>query len=236
MSRQYVLKCCVAILIILPCGLLAQDGAQDINEDRIKTTVTKYLQAMQQGKVADVVALSDFPSEKEREVFEETLKNRGTVKQWDIEQELHVVRTKRHNDYTRALLLLPTKQGFVPIRVSIREVRGILKVFLDQGEKPKDSNHDVVSSTVAELQESLRGWQSAHGVALVKKISILKERLLEEIDALEYAMTTNLQVVPGYGDLATHRQTYNDIRELSNEDLRAKMVEEIKSVLEALCP
>ncbi|HAS84117.1 MAG TPA: hypothetical protein DCS43_15910 [Verrucomicrobia bacterium] len=236
MSRQHMFGYSASILLILSCGLLAQDEVQNINEEGIKAVVKEYLQAVQQGKNADIVALSDFRDAKEREVFEESLKKRGAVRQWDIEQELHVVRAKRHNGYTRALLLLPTKQGFLPARFSIREVRGHLKVIPDQGEKPKDQGLDVVSAKVAELQASLQGWKSAQGAVLAVKSSVFKEQLLEEIDALEYVVMKELQVVPGYGDLATRRNTYNDIRKLSNDELRAKMVEEIESALEALSP
>jgi len=223
-------------LLILSCGLLAQGEAQNIDEARIKTVVKEYFQAVQQGRNEDVVELSYFSNERERNVFLENIRKRGALNQWDIEQEFHVVKAKRYDDHIRTLLLLPTKRGFLPERISIREVGGNMKVIPDQSVKPKDPSLDVVSSKVAELKESLQGWKSAKGASLAEKISISKERLLEEIDALEYAVMKKLHVAPEYGDLVTRRNIYNKIKELSDADLRAKMIEEIESALEILSP
>lgn len=236
MNRKHVIGYCAMILLFLSCGLFAQDEVQDINAEAIKTVVKQYLQAVQQGKHAEVVALSDFRNNEERDSFRENLKKRGAVRKWDLEQDLYVVRTTQKKGYTQALLLLPTTQGFLPERFSVREVKGQLKLIQDRGEMPKDRDRDVISAKVAELQESLETWKSAQGAVLSEKCIVFKERLQEEIDALEYAKTKKLQVVPGYGDLATRHKTYNDINGLSDEDLRRKMVDEIQSALEALSP
>lgn len=236
MNRQHILGYSVVILLFLTCGLFAQHEAQDMNGEAIKTVVRNHLQALQQGKHAEVVALSDFRDNKEREAFQKSLKKRGAVRKLDLEQGLHFVRARRKNDHTQALLLLPTKQGFLPEKFSIREVKGQLKLVHKKKKKSKERDFDITSAKLAELRESLKDWRTAEGVALAKKCLVLKEQLQEEIDALEYAKTKKLQIVPGYGGLVVRRKAHDDVRNLSDEDLQAKVVEEIQFAIEALSP
>lgn len=236
MNRHHLLRYCALNLLILSCRLLAQGEAQNIDEARIRTVVKEYFQTLQQGRNADVVALSCFLNEREQNVFLENMRKRGAVNQWDTEQEFHVVQAKRYNDHIRTLLLLPTKRGYFPDRIFIREIGGTMKVIPAQSVKHKDLSLDIVSSKVDELKESLQGWRLAKGTALTEKISILKVQLLEEIDALEYAVMNQLHVAPEYGDLVTRRNIYNEIKDLSDEDLRSKLIEEIESALETLSP
>jgi hypothetical protein len=216
------------------CGLFAQNETQIINKEEVKTVVQEYFRTVTEE--VEKTTLSVHPGKNAREAYEDYLSKWAIVSPWDLQQEFHVVKAKRHNGCTQALFLLPMeqKQGYLPMWLSIREVEGHLKVVLEQTEEPKDEGLDAVSSSITRFQKSLQEWKSAQGAALIEKISILKERLLDEIDALEYAMTKNLQVFPGYGDLAPRRDLYNDIRRLPNEDVRTKMVEEIGSELEAL--
>lgn len=236
MNRQHIFGYCVMALLFLSCGLSAKDNAQDMDAEAIKTVVKEYLQAVQQGRHAEALALSAFRDNKEMMAFQESLKNRGTVQKYDLKQGLQVVHTKRENGHAQALLLLPTKQGFVPERFTVLEDKGQLRVVQVRSEKSEERELDVISAKVAELRESLESWKSAQGVALSEKSHAFKEQLQEEIDALEYAKTKELQIVPGYGDLATRHRMYNDVRDLSDKDLRTKMIEEIQSAIEALSP
>ena len=236
MNRWHILRGCVMFLLFFSCGLSAQEKAQDMDPEEIKTVVKEYLQAVQLGRDTEAFALSAFQDDKEKTSFQEKLKTRGPLQKWNLKQSLHVVHAKREDGHVQALLLLPTKQGFIPERFTVREEKGQLKVVQSRSEKAKRSDRDVVSAKVAELKESLKSWESAQGAALAEKIRVFKEQLQEEIDTLEYAKTKGLQVVPGYGDLAKRRKVYNDVRNLSADELRAKMVKEIQSALETLSP
>ncbi len=153
----------------------------------------KYLQAMQQGKHEEVIALCDFRDQTDRQGFQESLKTFGAIRQWDLKRGLYVVRAERKNDHIWAVLLLPTTGGFLPQRFSLREIVGHMKLMPDKSKKHQERGVDFVSAAAAELKESLEGWRSAHGTALTEKVRVLKEQLEAEIDALEYARTKQLQ-------------------------------------------
>ena len=236
MNRRHVFGCCLMVLQFLSCGLYSQNTTQNIDADALKKVVKKYLQSVQQGDYAEALALSTFRDDDEKAVFQGRLKKRGPIQMWDLEQDIHVVKTTWNNGNVQAILLVPTEQGFLPDKFTFREDKGQLKLVQDSCEKADGSQLDVVSAKVAELKESKKGWESAHGAPLGEMTHALKERLLDEIVALEYAKTNKLQIATGYGDLAIRRRTYKDVMALSDEDLRVKMVKEIQFALEALSP
>lgn len=234
MSRQHSCTYCAMILLFCSCELFAQDEPQDMDREAIRVVVKSYMEAIQQGSHANVVALSYFRDNEERQAFQESLKKRGAVRKWDLEKELHLVRFRRKDHDIQAMFLLPTKQGFLPESVSIREVSGQLRIVHEKEKKTSRENFTAVEAAIADLQETLESWKTARDATLSERCLVVKERLKEEIDALEYAKTKELQIVPGYGDLTRRLKRYEDVRDLSDEKLQAKMIQEIQDTLERL--
>lgn len=236
MINRYVIKYCTVALLMSSSWVFAQHGTPRGNQAEINEVVKNYLEALQAGRYAEVVNLLKFHDSKEREEFQEEQRRRGASLKWDLNQEIHLVRVVQKKGHVQALYLLPTKHGYLPERLSVQYVRGQPKLVYEKKSESEDRNLDVFSAKLAELGRSLNDWKFAEGKALAEKALVLKDRLQEEIDALDYAKEKNLHVVPGYGGLKKRRVTYDAVRDLSDNELRLKMMEEIQSVLEALSP
>ncbi len=248
MSRQHCCTYCAVILLLCSCEPFAQDEPQDRGEadpnevsraadpnEAIRAVVRSYLEATQQGRRADAVALSYFQNDEERQAFEKTLIGLGYgPSQWDLRKEIHFVRFRRKGDDIRAMLLLPYGAHYLPMNFPIREVRGQLKIVPERATQASRRDLTPVEASIAALQEKLETWKTARGAALSEKCLAFKEQLKEEIEVLEYAEVKELQVFPGYGDIAQRLKLYQEVRDLSDEELQAKVIQEGHSAIERL--
>jgi len=250
MSRQYCFMYCAVILLFCSNHLLAQGeprdaGGADPNEavsavdpNEVTAVMKSYMEAIDQGKYAEVVALSYFRNDEERQGFQKILSRHGMVMAYDpalvqrrdLTEEVHLVRVRRKGDAIKAMFLMPTKEGYVFNPVSMREVEGQLKIV------PKDVNLDKlldgVGASIARMREELEGWQTARGAALSEKCLEVKENLKTSIAAHEYAEAKELRLHHGHGDLTGVLKIYEELRNLSDEELQAKMIRDAQQFLE----
>jgi len=207
---------------------------QSTKAARIDSLVQKYFAALASHDVEVLTQVLHFrtPEAEKRFATYASIAECVPTEPWREKMKAIIALRPANRVSGRYTCLTPfDEKSYWPQTIEVEQINGRLRVVAQSRAFEREGTLSPDDGERTRMQKEMHQWKKARGTDLIEKVRQFKRRFEEQIKALQYAQRHRIPIMSQYGDLASGREVYQQIRDMSPTDLRSFVVAELESSL-----